>query len=145
MSVIKSIIDHLMDASDEQPPWMDVKEIADLSMLDTARSGLRGVTLFVFLQSESPSPDVRGSGPYLQELTQTYGVLVVAKLVNQDTFDFEPIRKQLRKRLFGWSPYSGYESFWLGSGQLFNLQRGQISWLDNFVTEYTEDQNRYGS
>ncbi len=145
MSVIDNIIAQLSDKTVEAPPWVDVKEIAALSTLDIARSGTRGVTLFVFLNSESPTPDTRGSGPYIQTVTQTYGVLIVAKVVNTQTFDFEPIRQALRKRLFGWSPNDGHLGFWLGTGRLLNVQKGQVSWLDNFVTEYTEDQNRYGS
>lgn len=142
---INIVIQRLKAVEPEAPLWADVKEISDLSTLDVNRSGLRGVTLFVVQQSESASADVRGSGPYLQTLTETLGVVIVAKVVNSDQFDFKPVRQMLRERLFGWSPDDDHEPFWLGSGRLMNVQRGQVTWMDNFITEYTEDQNRYGS
>lgn len=143
MIVISDVIAHLRAVADA--PWIDVKEVSDFSMLNTARSGLRGITLFVFTQSESVSADVRGSGPYLQTVTETLGVVIVAKVINDDKFDFSSVRKALRKQLFGWSPDADHESFWLGAGRLLDIQRGQVAWLDNYVTEYTEDQNSYGS
>ncbi|WP_243033010.1 phage tail terminator protein [Vibrio cincinnatiensis] len=142
---VADLVARLSDKSVEAPPWVDVKEISDLSTLDISRSGVRGVTLFVFYQGERAAADVRGSGPYLQTVTQTIGVLIVAKVVNDNKFDFKPVRQKLRERLFGWSPNADYEPFWLGEGRLMNVQKGQVTWLDNFLTEYTEDQNRYGS
>ncbi|EOX3330235.1 hypothetical protein ACPFT1_000537 [Vibrio cholerae] len=142
---IADLVTRLSDKSVKAPPWVDVKEISDLSTLDISRSGTRGITLFVFSQGERASPDVRGSGPYLQTVTETIGVLIVAKVVNDNKFDFKPVRQALRERLFGWSPNADYEPFWLGDGRLMNVQKGQVTWLDNFNTEYTEDQNRYGS
>ncbi|HHF3237824.1 hypothetical protein [Vibrio sp. Vb0877] len=142
---IDDLVTRLSDKSVKTPPWVDVKAIADLSTLDISRSGTRGITLFVFSQGERSSPDVRGSGPYLQTVTETIGVLIVAKVVNDNKFDFKPVRQALRERLFGWSPNADYEPFWLGDGRLMNVQKGQVTWLDNFNTEYTEDQNRYGS
>lgn len=142
---IADLVTRLSDKSVKTPPWVDVKEISDLSTLDISRSGARGITLFVFYQGERAAADVRGSGPYLQTITQTIGVLIVAKVVNDNKFDFKPVRQALRERLFGWSPNEDYEPFWLGDGRLMNVQKGQVTWLDNFITEYTEDQNRYGS
>lgn len=142
---IADLVTRLSDKSVKAPPWVDVKEISDLSTLDISRSGTRGITLFVFYQGERAAADVRGSGPYLQTITQTIGVLIVAKVVNDNKFDFKPVRQALRERLFGWSPNEDYEPFWLGDSRLMNVQKGQVTWLDNFITEYTEDQNRYGS
>lgn len=146
MSVIDTIIEHLQHKEDDETlPWTDVKELGALSRLSKQSSGVRNTTLFVFSQGESPSPDVRGSGPYLQSITATFGVVIVAKLYNNDTCDLEPIRQALRKKLFGWTPSTEHEAFWLGQGKLLSIETNLISWLDNFVTEYTEDQNRYGS
>ena len=142
---ISDLVTRLADKSVTIPPWVDVKEISDLSTLDLSRSGTRGITLFIYHQGERPSPDVRGSGLYLQSITETIGVLIVAKVVNSNKFDFKSIRTALRERLFGWSPNSDHEPFWLGDGRLMKVQKGQVTWLDNFITQYTEDQNRYGS
>ncbi|AMG01352.1 phage tail terminator protein [Vibrio harveyi] len=141
---VSDLVKRLKDRQIGSIPWTDVKEIADLSTLDISRSGTRGITLFVYSQGERSEPDVRGAGPYLQTVTETIGVLVVAKVVNNNKFDFEPIRKTLRQRLFGWSPNEEHEPFWLGGGRLMNVQKGQVTWLETYITQYTEDQNRYG-
>ncbi len=140
MIAMAKIVEHLKG----DVAWSDVKEISDLSTLDIARSGTRSITWFVFQQGERPSPEVRGSGPLLQSITQTVGVVIVAKVVNDDKFDFAPVRKALRKKLFGWTPDDDHAPFSLGAGQLLNVRTGQVAWLDSFITEYTEDQNRYG-
>jgi hypothetical protein len=101
--------------------------------------------LFVFLVSDNPQPDTRGSGAYLQACTATVGVVIAHKSVNRKPIDWQPLRKELRQRLFGWSGDEEFEPFWLGSGRLMSISNGRADWLDQFITEYTEDQNRYGS
>lgn len=128
------------------PPWLDVSEIDALSQLDGKKSGTtRNPRLYVFLVGETPGADVRGSGPYLQSLTATVGVVIVDTSRNGNPIDFAPLRRELRQRLFGWSGSDEFEPYWLGGGRLLTIQDGRASWLDNFVTEYTEDQNAYGS
>ncbi|ELR65845.1 hypothetical protein C942_00932 [Photobacterium marinum] len=128
------------------PPWKDVSEIDALSQLNSkSASTNRTPALYVFLVGENPKPDVRGSGAYLQAITATVGVVIVDASRNGKQIDFQPLRKELRKRLFGWSGSGDFEPFWLGSGRLFTIDSGRASWLDNFVTEYTEDQLNYGA
>ncbi|MGX9522496.1 phage tail terminator protein [Vibrio mediterranei] len=141
MSLIKMTADHLRKAGS----WRDVRELDALSELDVQSSGARYPVLFVFPVGESPKPDVRGSGPYLQDVVSTVGVLIVDKKVNGRKKDMDTLRRELRKALFGFSPSQEYEPFWLGAGKLLNVSRGTVTWLDNFVTEYTEDQRDYGS
>ncbi|MGF1688704.1 hypothetical protein L4C36_18800 [Photobacterium japonica] len=127
------------------PPWKDVSEIDALSQLDLKKSGTtRTPALYVFLVGETPGPDVRGSGAYLQSLTATVGVVIVDTSRNGKPIDLQPLRQALRKRLFGWSGSDAFEPYWLGGGRLLTIESGRASWLDNFVTEYTEDQNAYG-
>ncbi|KLV09574.1 hypothetical protein ABT56_00345 [Photobacterium aquae] len=127
------------------PPWKDVSEIDALSQLDVKKTGTtRTPALYVFLVGETPAPDVRGSGAYLQSLTATVGVVIVDTSRNGKPIDLQPLRQALRQRLFGWSGAEEFEPYWLGGGRLLTIESGRASWLDNFVTEYTEDQNAYG-
>ena len=129
----------------DSPPWREVNGIDSLAELDLKKSGQRTPALYVFLVGETPGPDVRGCGPYLQSVTATVGVVIVDASLNGRRINFKPIRQELRKRLFGWSAGEELEPYRLGSGRMLTLQAGRASWLDNFVTEYTEDQNHYGS
>lgn len=136
----------LNDRSDGAPPWLDVKEIDSLAQIHDANSAmLRSPTLFVFLVSDEPRPDVRGTGDYLQTCIATVGVVIAHKSTNGQKINWQPIRKALRKRLFGWSPDDEFEPYWLGSGRLLSVSPGRADWMDQFITEYTEDLNRYGS
>lgn len=139
-------IERLKDTGRSKPPWKDVLEIDSLSQINEKKAALlRTPTLFVFLVSDTPRPDTRGSGAYLQTCTATVGVVIAHKSVNRNPIDWQPLRKELRKRLFGWSGADEFEPFWLGSGRLMSLSNGRADWFDQFITEYTEDQNRYGS
>lgn len=139
-------IERLKDDTDGKPPWKDVLEIDSLSQINEKKTALlRTPTLFVFLVSDNPQPDIRGSGLYLQACRATVGVVIAHKSVNRNPIDWQPLRKELRKRLFGWSGDDEFEPFWLGSGRLMSLSNGRADWFDQFITEYTEDQNRYGS
>ncbi|MDG2881450.1 hypothetical protein P7M59_26510, partial [Vibrio parahaemolyticus] len=81
--LIQLTIERLKDQSNGKPPWIDVKEIDSLTQLHEKKSALlRTPALFVFLVSDSPKPDVRGSGPYLQECVATVGVVIVTKSTN---------------------------------------------------------------
>nr|WP_086937492.1 hypothetical protein [Thaumasiovibrio occultus] len=122
------------------PLWRDVQPLADLSEFDLKRSGVRTPALFVFLVVDTPKPDVRGTGAYLQSVEATVAVVIVDGNHNGQPLDFEPLRRTLRKQLFGWSPMAGHEPYWLGRGKLLGVGKGQASWIDHFSTEYTADQ-----
>ncbi|CCN69786.1 hypothetical protein [Vibrio nigripulchritudo] len=144
--LIALTIERLKDATHGKPPWKDVLEIDSLSQINEKSSALlRTPALFVFLVNDNPRPDTRGSGAYLQSCSATVGVVIAHKSVNRHPIDWQPIRKALRQRLFGWAAATEFEPFWLGSGRLMSLSNGRADWFDQFITEYTEDQNRYGS
>ncbi|MGF1775900.1 phage tail terminator protein [Vibrio nomapromontoriensis] len=143
--LIALTIHHLKQAM-ASVPWVDVKEIDSLTQVnDKQVSTTRTPTLYVFLVDDAPKPDVRGTGAYLQSCIATVGVVIEAKSINGKPIDFMPIRQALRQRLFGWSGNSEYEPYWLGRGRMLGVSAGRATWLDQFVTEYTEDQLSYGS
>ncbi|WP_087022410.1 phage tail terminator protein [Thaumasiovibrio subtropicus] len=136
-----NIIDRTIGHLKTSAQWRDVKPLGGLSEFDIKRSGLRTPTLFVFVVSENPKPDVRGSGPYLQSITVTLGVVIVDSNRNGRELNFTSLRQALRQQLFGWQPTKEHEPYWLGPGRLLSIEKGQASWIDHFVTEYTADQN----
>lgn len=139
-------IERLKDKSLGSLPWRDVQEIDSFAQLHEKTSALlRTPSLFVFLVSDSPKPDVRGSDAYLQSCVATIGIVIVNKSTNGKPIDWMPIRKALRERLFGWTPNDEFEPYWLGAGRLVGVSNGRADWFDQFITEYTEDQNRYVS
>lgn len=143
--LIDLTIARLKDKAIGKPPWLDVCEIDSLAQInDGKKSNNRMPCLYVFLVSDSPKPDVRGSGAYLQSCVATVGVVIAHQSINGKPMDFTPLRKELRKRLFGWAGNSEFEPYWLGAGRLMSVSAGRATWFDQFVTEYTEDQISYG-
>ncbi|MDO6542817.1 phage tail terminator protein [Photobacterium sanguinicancri] len=144
--LIKLTVKRLKSTVKGKPPWIDVHELDSLTQLDLKRSKtVRTPSLYVFQVGDSPQPDVRGSGAYLQTVTVTVGVVIVDASSNSKPLNWKPLRDELKKRLFGWSGDDEFEPYWLGSGRLLAVESGRATWLDQFVTEYTEDQNSYGS
>lgn len=128
---------------DGAPVFKDVHGALQLS--DIVNQPInRAPAAFVIPLDENPRPDVRGSGPALQEVVSGVGVVMALQSLNTRTGgkDIDPltaVRKAVRKSLFGWPPEAGYEPFTLGSGRLLSLLPGTVFWVDRFVTEYTED------
>ena len=124
-----------------QPPWCDVRGLLTLSELHLQALN-RTPALFVLMLAEDPGPDSRSSGPALQSVKQTLGVVLVDQIRNQRAPDMTPLRQELRRRLFGFQPGAQFEPLVLGAGHLLSVEQGQVSWVDRFITEYTEDANR---
>ncbi|KEQ19171.1 phage tail terminator protein [Endozoicomonas numazuensis] len=135
MDAVSVVIEQLKQGV---PPWVEVKGLLALSDLDKQALN-RTPALFVINLAERAAPDVRGSGPALQTVSLTLGVVVVEKAHNREP-DLLPLRQEIRRRLFGWAP-QGFEALTLDGGQLLNIHKGQVAWIDKFTTEYTEDAN----
>lgn len=124
----------------DQAPWRDVSGLLALSELHRQTLN-RTPALFVLTLAEDPAPDSRSSGPALQSVKQTLGVVLVDQVGNQQAPDLTPLRQELRRRLFGFQPGPQFEPLVLGTGKLLSVERGQVGWIDCFITEYTEDAN----
>lgn len=136
MDAASAIIQRLQEGA---PPWRDVKGLLALS--DLVNQPLnRTPALFVLNLDERAWADVRSSGPILQTVSLTVGVVCIERIGNRGSADLIPLRKEVRRRLFGWPP-EGFEAFTLAGGQLLNVTSGQVAWIDKFTTEYTEDTN----
>ena len=136
MDAVSAVVARLKEGT---PDWKDVKGLLALSDLDNQPLN-RTPALFVFNTAERASPDVRGTGPALQTISLTLGVVCVERVGNRGEPDLQPLRKEIRRRLFGWAP-KGFEAFTLAGGKLLNVTSGQVAWIDQFNTEYTEDAN----
>ena len=136
MDVVSAVVARLREGD---TPWRDVKGLMALSDLDNKLSN-RLPVLFVLMLKEQAQPDIRGSGPLLQSVRLTLGVVTIVRSVNGTEPDLLPMRQQIRQRLFGWQP-AGFEALALAGGQLLNVISGQVAWIDQFTTEYTEDAN----
>lgn len=134
MDAVSEVIERLRAGS---PPWKDVKGLLALSDLSN-QSLNRTPTLFVTPIQERALPDVRGSGPALQTISLTLGIICIERAGNRGEPDLQPLRAEIRRRLFGFQP-DGFEAFILAGGQLLNVTSGQVAWIDKFTTEYTED------
>lgn len=120
-------------------PWMAVEGLLDLSEIDE-QSKNRLPRLYVIELAERASPDIRGTGPALQNLQLEIAVVMLLDKRNgkSRTADLRTIRQGIRHKLFGWAPDGG-EPYQLSGGGLFQLNSGYIAWMDRFITEYTED------
>lgn len=136
MEAVSAVIERLREGA---PPWADVRGLLALSDLSN-QSLNRTPALFVFNISERAAPDVRSSGPALQTVSLTLGVICIERIGNRGEADLMPLRKEIRRRLFGWTP-EGFETLTLAGGELLNVTSGQVAWIDKFNTEYTEDAN----
>lgn len=121
-------------------PWLEVEGLLKLSELDD-KTPRRLPKLYVIEMSERATPDVRGTGPYLQTVQLELGVVVVMANINDKTPSLTPIRQLVRQRLFGWQMHQDTEPLALAGGSLLKIGSGYVAWLDRFITEYTEDAN----
>lgn len=95
---------------------------------------------FVVPIAEDPSPNSRDVGLTLQEMKQTYGVLIGLITSGDDDSDIaelERVRQLVRDELYGQSLLDGFEPFSLANNNMQSLQNGQLFWMDRFVTEQT--------
>ena len=136
MDAVTGIIQRLRE---EQTEWKDVRGLLALSDLDNQPLN-RTPCLFVVPLQEQATADVRGAGPALQTVSLTLGVVCVERAGNRGEPDLYPLRKAIRRRLFGFAP-TGFEPLALAGGKLLNVTGGQVAWIDTFTTEYTEDAN----
>ncbi|AQS38575.1 hypothetical protein Sps_03448 [Shewanella psychrophila] len=121
-------------------PWLEVEGLLKLSELDD-KTPRRLPKLYVIEMSERATPDVRGTGPYLQTVQLELGVVVVMASINGLQPSLTPIRERVRQRLFGWRPHLEAEPLALAGGSLLKIGSHYVAWLDRFITEYTEDAN----
>ncbi|EGR1111404.1 hypothetical protein EFU26_07225 [Vibrio cholerae] len=145
MNLLDATIE-LLKAPDKRAapsPFKSVKKLMALSELEISSATMQTPAVFVIEMASDPRPDVRGTGAYLQSVTDTVGIVIIADARNGKHTDFEALRQAARARLFGQPPTPKHEPFWLGKGRLLSVSTGRASWLEHYVTEHTEDQLSY--
>jgi GGDEF domain-containing protein len=113
------------------------------------RKARRQLEVFVVRVAERPQSNQRKSGPALQLVVDRVGVIFAVRCLNDPDTNkaeqlLEDVRKKVRKHLFGWKPESAHMPLQLGPGDLVKMDKGQVWWMDQFVTSHYEEANANG-
>ncbi|MBL4832648.1 MAG: hypothetical protein JKY26_01630 [Pseudomonas sp.] len=141
--MIKTITTRVKALKDAQgkPLFASVKSAVD--MVSEMQKPLNVATIaFIVPLEETPSVNHREMGPALQNITQTFGVLIGLRIGgrNEDDSDkLEVLRTALRNSLFGWQLNGEYTPCLLATSNLQQLQERQLFWMDRFTTEHLEE------
>lgn len=128
-------------------------EASDVDRVGTAlslamaleQSARSSVEVFVCPLAERPGPNQRATGPVLQHVSDTIGVVFSVRALNdQDgaraANKLELARTSVRRALLGWCPPSASMHIELAPGDLVKMAPGQVWWLDRYTTEHQVSQ-----
>lgn len=98
-----------------------------------------GVSAYVVPLSETPSDNTRATGPALQRIDVSFGVVLAVRVVNnkhgsKSSEQLENARDAVRKKLFGWIPNTALVPCLLGVSELINMENSTIWWMDRYTT-----------
>jgi hypothetical protein len=101
------------------------------------------VEVFVCPLAERPGPNQRATGPVLQQVTDTIGVVFAVRARNDKdgakaASKLELARASVRRALLGWCPASATRHIELAPSDLVKMEPGQVWWLDRYTTEHHE-------
>lgn len=140
IKTITTRVEALKDAQGK-PLFASVKSAVD--MVSEMQKPLNVATIaFIVPLEEVPSINQREMGYALQNVNQTFGVLIGLRIGgrNEDDSDkLEVLRTALRNSLFGWRLNREYTPLLLATSNLQQLQERQLFWMDRFTTEHLEE------
>lgn len=140
IKTITTRVEALKDAQGK-PLFASVKSAVD--MVSEMQKPLNVATIaFIVPLEEVPSINQREMGYALQNVNQTFGVLIGLRIGgrNEDDSDkLEVLRTALRNSLFGWQLNGEYTPLLLATSNLQQLQERQLFWMDRFTTEHLEE------
>ncbi|WP_416305212.1 hypothetical protein [Neptunicella sp. SCSIO 80796] len=97
---------------------------------------------YVVPLTERPAQNSRDMdvGQPLQEVNVGFGVVIGLQSINDPTGSkgmeaLQQLRKELRKKLFGWSPAPDFNPITLGNGDLVGFAKNGLWWIDRFTTQ----------
>jgi hypothetical protein len=101
------------------------------------------VEVFICPLAERPGPNQRITGPVLQQVTDTIGVVFAVRARNDKdgaraASKLELARASVRQALLGWCPASATRHIELAPSDLVKMEPGQVWWLDRYITEHLE-------
>lgn len=104
------------------------------------RPPVNGVSCFVVPVAEQPEKSQRVSGPALQKVMVTVGVVFAIRTLNDPDGErgsqkLEAARDAVRQVLFGWQPESATGRYLLGSSGLIRMENNVIWWMDRYQAQ----------
>jgi len=98
---------------------------------------------WVLLLKSTPAGNSRATGPALQRETDTLGVLIAVKHINDRMAAggidaLADARSAVRSALHGYAPSSAHTPLELAGGDLVKLAPGCIWWMERFTTTHQE-------
>ena len=113
------------------------------------RKARQSLEVFVVRVAERPQGNRRTTGPAVQLVEDRIGVVFAVRCLNDPDSNkadllLEDVRRKVRKNLFGWKPASAHIPLLLGPGDLIKMDKGQVWWMDQFVTSHYEEANANG-
>jgi len=104
------------------------------------RPPVNGVSGFVVPVAEQPEKSQRVSGPAVQKIMVTIGVVFAVRSLNDRTGErgsqkLETARDAVRDALFGWQPESATGPYLLSSSGLIRMEQNTLWWMDRYQTQ----------
>lgn len=99
-----------------------------------------GVNCFVVPVDERPEASRHVSGPALQKIMVTIGVVFAVRSLNDSTGEkgsarLEGARNAVRDALFGWKPEEATAPYLLGNSTLIRMDKNTLWWIDRYQTQ----------
>jgi hypothetical protein len=127
-----------IEAIDDSPINKVGSAISLAAAMDKSPSS--GVNCFVVPVDERPEASKRVSGPALQKIMVTIGVVFAVRSLNDPTGEkgsarLEDARNAVRDALFGWQPESATGPYLLANSSLIRMDKNTLWWMDRYQTQ----------
>lgn len=98
-----------------------------------------GVSAYVVQLNEVAGDNDRMTGPVLQQLQESVGIILVLQSRNDRTgtkarVTLDKVRKAVRAELLGKQPTLDHSALLFQSGELLEMTAGFVIWLDTYTT-----------
>lgn len=106
----------------------------------TDRAPNAGVSCFVVPVAEQPEKSQRVSGPAVQKVLVTVGVVFAIRTLNDPDGErgsqkLETARNAVRQALFGWQAEGATAPYLLSSSGLIRMENNVVWWVDRYQTQ----------
>ncbi|OPX57070.1 hypothetical protein SAMN02745127_02069 [Oceanospirillum multiglobuliferum] len=104
------------------------------------RPPVNGVSCFVVPVAEQPEKNQRVSGPAVQKVLVTVGVVFAIRTLNDPDGErgsqkLETARDAVRQALFGWQAEGTTAPYLLSTSGLIRMENNVIWWMDRYQTQ----------
>lgn len=104
------------------------------------------IECYVVPVSERPKGDKHTTGPAIQAIDVTVGVVFAIRALNDPTGEYsrEPLqsaRDAVRDALYGWKPLDRATRYMMAGGELVRMEHGTIWWIDRYQSQIQRRSN----